>query len=221
MPFRGVSQPTRTQLCYTLNCREILHTSRVLSVRNQRSLDSPTLPYEPAVYWHGRSQGSGDVHHKVGIYSFSYESSPSRYTYGKVVRLALSCIDFPYQTPIVSLASTQSTLLSHQVYLTDRIDNRLRDPMPHMKCVCFLQPSEASLEAVCAELRDPKYGEYYLCQCVGSFGKPIFELTFVDRPDFSNVLSKSSIERLAEVDEFEVVREVQVLQLFAPCSEYS
>ncbi|KAF8555720.1 Sec1-like protein [Imleria badia] len=94
-----------------------------------------------------------------------------------------------HTTPIVSLASTQSTLLSHQVYLTDRIDNRLRNPMPHMKCVCFLQPSEGSIEAVCAELHEPKYGEYYLY--------------------FSNVLSKSLIERLAEVDEFEVVREVQ------------
>lgn len=52
--------------------------------------------------------------------------------------------------------------------------------MPHMKCVCFLQPSEESLEAVCAELREPKYGEYYLCQCVDSFGMPISELTFVD-----------------------------------------
>jgi hypothetical protein len=70
------------------------------------------------------------------------------------------------QTPIVSLASTQSTLLSHQVYLTDRIDNQKRDRMPHMKCVCFLQSSESSLEALEAELREPKYGEYYLCQWV-------------------------------------------------------
>lgn len=30
------------------------------------------------------------------------------------------------------------------------------------------------------------------------------------RADFSNILSKSGIERLAEVDEYEVVREVQV-----------
>jgi hypothetical protein len=29
-------------------------------------------------------------------------------------------------------------------------------------------------------------------------------------PDFSNILSKSAIERLAEADEYEVVREVQV-----------
>ncbi|KAJ7212004.1 Sec1 family-domain-containing protein [Mycena pura] len=94
-----------------------------------------------------------------------------------------------HTTPIVSLASTQSTLLSHQVYLTDRIDNKKRDRMPHMKCVCFLQSNDDSLEALQIELREPKYGEYYLY--------------------FSNVLTKSVIERLAEVDEYEVVREVQ------------
>jgi len=69
-----------------------------------------------------------------------------------------------HTTPIVSLASTQSTLLSHQVYLTDRIDNKKRDRMPHMKCVCFLQSSDDSLAALQIELSEPKYGEYYLCQ---------------------------------------------------------
>lgn len=37
--------------------------------------------------------------------------------------------------------------------------------MAHMKCVCFLHPSEDSLEALEAELKEPKYGEYYLCEC--------------------------------------------------------
>ncbi|KAI9059274.1 Sec1-like protein [Trametes sanguinea] len=94
-----------------------------------------------------------------------------------------------HTTPIVSLSATQSTLLSHQVYLTDKIDNKKRERMAHMKCICFLQPSEESFEALEAELREPKYGEYYLY--------------------FSNILSKTAIERLADVDEFEVVREVQ------------
>ncbi|KAJ3865281.1 Sec1 family-domain-containing protein [Lentinula novae-zelandiae] len=94
-----------------------------------------------------------------------------------------------HTTPIVSLASTQSTLLSHQVYLADRIDNQKRDRMPHLKCVCFLQSSDDSLDALQIELKEPKYGEYYLY--------------------FSNILSKSVIERLAEADEYEVVREVQ------------
>ncbi|KAI0055585.1 Sec1-like protein [Artomyces pyxidatus] len=94
-----------------------------------------------------------------------------------------------HTTPIVSLASTQSTLLSHQVYLTDRIDNKKRDRMAHMKCVCFLRNSEESLGALEAELKEPKYGEYYLY--------------------FSNILSKTAIERLADADEYEAVREVQ------------
>lgn len=94
-----------------------------------------------------------------------------------------------HTTPIVSLSSTQSMLLSHQIYLTDRIDNNKRDRMPHMKCVCFLQSSEHSLVALETELREPKYGEYYLY--------------------FSNILSKPAIERLAEADEYEVVKEVQ------------
>ncbi|KAI0050351.1 Sec1-like protein [Auriscalpium vulgare] len=94
-----------------------------------------------------------------------------------------------HTTPIVSLASTQSTLLSHQVYLTDRIDNKKRDRMPHMKCVCFLKNSEESLGALEEELKEPKYGEYYLY--------------------FSNILSKTAIERLADADEYESVREVQ------------
>ena len=38
--------------------------------------------------------------------------------------------------------------------------------MTHMKCVCFLQNSEDSLEALEEELKEPKYGEYYLCQSV-------------------------------------------------------
>ncbi|KAG8691883.1 vacuolar protein sorting-associated protein 45 [Ceratobasidium sp. 423] len=94
-----------------------------------------------------------------------------------------------HTTPIVSLSTTQSNLLSKQVYLTDSITNRKRDRMVHMKCVCFLRPSESSLEALGEELKEPKYGEYYLY--------------------FSNTLSKIAIERLAEQDEYEVVKEVQ------------
>ena len=39
-----------------------------------------------------------------------------------------------------------------------------------MKCVCFLQNSEDSLEALEEELKEPKYGEYYLCQSVNLSG---------------------------------------------------
>ncbi|ORY76290.1 Sec1-like protein [Leucosporidium creatinivorum] len=117
-------------------------------------------------------------------------------------------------TPILSLASTQSTLLSHEVYLTDRIDNPSRslpasalnagpsngaayppssskgiERLPHLKCICLLRPTEESIEACERELREGRYGGYWLY--------------------FTNVLKKSQIERLAEADEHELVREVQ------------
>ena len=42
---------------------------------------------------------------------------------------------------------------------------------------------------------------------------PLYGLTHTMLLDFSNVLSKSAIERLAQVDDYEVVREVQVRNL--------
>ncbi|KAJ2793073.1 vacuolar protein sorting-associated protein 45, partial [Coemansia helicoidea] len=91
-------------------------------------------------------------------------------------------------TPIISLVSTQSHLLSKEVYLVDRLDNAQRDRMQHLKCVCFLRPTDASIQALVDELRAPKYGDYYIY--------------------FSNILKKSMIELLAENDESEVVREI-------------
>ncbi|KAL9932469.1 hypothetical protein V8E36_008586 [Tilletia maclaganii] len=92
-------------------------------------------------------------------------------------------------TPIISTAFTQSALLSHEVYLTDRIDNTSRDRMRHLKGCCLLRPSADSINALVEELRMPKYASYYLY--------------------FTNILKKSDIERLAEADEHEVVKEVQ------------
>lgn len=91
--------------------------------------------------------------------------------------------------PIVSTAATQSTLLNHEVYLIDRLDNANREKMRHLRCYCFVRPSADSIQLLVEELRDPKYGEYNLF--------------------FSNVVKKSSMERLAEADDHEVVKRVQ------------
>ncbi|KAL1992919.1 hypothetical protein VTN49DRAFT_3675 [Thermomyces lanuginosus] len=90
---------------------------------------------------------------------------------------------------IVSTAVTQSALLNHEVYLVDRLDNQAREKMRHLRCLCFVRPSPDSIQFLIDELRDPKYGEYYLY--------------------FSNIIRKSSLERLAEADDHEVVRAVQ------------
>lgn len=101
------------------------------------------------------------------------------------------CILTPYpKTPIISMTSTTSALLSHEVYLTDSLHNTARERMPHLKCICFVRPTPESLRVLEEELRNPRYSGYWLY--------------------FSNVLKKSAIERLAEADEGELVREVQV-----------
>ncbi|PBP16315.1 vacuolar protein sorting-associated protein 45 [Diplocarpon rosae] len=94
---------------------------------------------------------------------------------------------------IVSTAITQSALLNHEVYLIDRLDNQNREKMRHLRCLCFVRPSADSIQALIDEVREPKYGEYNIY--------------------FSNVVKKSSLERLAEADDHEVVRLVQ--ELFA------
>ncbi|KAK6506946.1 vacuolar protein sorting-associated protein 45 [Arthrobotrys musiformis] len=91
--------------------------------------------------------------------------------------------------PIMSTATSQSTLLQHEVFLIDRLENINREKMRHLKCLCFIRPSPDSIQLLVEELRDPKYSEYMLY--------------------FSNVVKKSSLERLAEADDHEVVRSVQ------------
>ena len=61
--------------------------------------------------------------------------------------------------------------------------------MRHLRCLCFVRPTPDSIQFLIDELREPKYGEYYLY--------------------FSNIVRKSSLERLAEADDREVVRLVQ------------
>jgi tRNA uridine 5-carboxymethylaminomethyl modification enzyme len=90
---------------------------------------------------------------------------------------------------IVSTATTQSSLLNHEVYLIDRLDNANREKMRHLRCLCLVRPSPDSVQLLIDEMRDPRYGEYHLY--------------------FTNVVKKSSLERLAEADDHEVVKLVQ------------
>ncbi|KAK1236838.1 hypothetical protein MKX07_005957 [Trichoderma sp. CBMAI-0711] len=90
---------------------------------------------------------------------------------------------------IVSTTITQSSLLEYEVYLIDRLDNASREKMRHLRCICLVRPSPETIQLLIDELRDPKYGEYYLF--------------------FTNVAKKSALERLAEADDHEVVKVVQ------------
>ncbi|TQS33492.1 hypothetical protein Golomagni_06160, partial [Golovinomyces magnicellulatus] len=90
---------------------------------------------------------------------------------------------------IVSTAISQSTLLNHEVYLIDRLDNAGREKMRHLRCLCLVRPSPETIQLLIDELREPKYGEYHIY--------------------FTNIAKKSSLERLAEADDHEIVKVVQ------------
>lgn len=96
-------------------------------------------------------------------------------------------------TSIISLCTTQSVLLKHEIYLIDQIDNPQREKMRHLKCLVFIRPTSSSIEMLIEELRNPKYASYELY--------------------FSNVVKKSQLERLAESDDYEIVTKVQ--EMFA------
>ncbi|CAG0902418.1 unnamed protein product [Darwinula stevensoni] len=93
-------------------------------------------------------------------------------------------------TSIVSTVFAQSEILQREVFLFERLDGPARrEAMRHLKCITFIRPTKENVELLCQELRNPKYGFYYI--------------------SFSNIVSKEDIKTLAFADEQEVVREVQ------------
>lgn len=129
-----------------------------------------------------------DVVQAVGNYVSRIISPGDGSSSGQTAKMKVLLLDRD-TVPIVSTAVTQSTLLNHEVYLIDRLDNPNREKMRHLRCLCLVRPSADSIQLLVDELREPKYGEYHLY--------------------FTNVVKKSSLERLAEADDHEVVRLVQ------------
>jgi len=129
-----------------------------------------------------------DIFQAVSGYITKMVSAGDSATGGPSAKMKILLLDRD-TVPIVSTAITQSTLLSHEVFLIDRLDNANREKMRHLRCFCFVRPSPDSIQFLIDELREPRYGEYYLY--------------------FSNVVKKSALERLAEADDHEVVKAVQ------------
>lgn len=72
---------------------------------------------------------------------------------------------FMFQTSIVSMVYSQSEILQKEVYLFERIDSQSkRDNMKYMKCIVFLRPTSENIALLCRELRNPKFGVYYICK---------------------------------------------------------
>lgn len=104
-------------------------------------------------------------------------------------------------TSTISMCATQSDLLNNEIYLVETLENDQRDIMRHLKCLVYVKPTERTIDGLIKELRNPKYGEYHIF--------------------FSNIVSKSQLEQLAEADDLEVVVKVEeIFQDYQILNEY-
>ncbi|SCU99230.1 LANO_0F01200g1_1 [Lachancea nothofagi CBS 11611] len=94
-----------------------------------------------------------------------------------------------HTTGPISMCTTQTELLEHEIYLIDTLENENRDVMRHLKCLVYAKPTDESIELLVKELANPKYGEYQIF--------------------FNNTVTKTQLERLAECDDLELVSKVE------------
>jgi vacuolar protein sorting-associated protein 45 len=89
---------------------------------------------------------------------------------------------------MVSLVLSQSEILNEEVYLFEKITQPKREAMTHLQAICFFRPTKKTLESLKLELRNPKYGAYYIF--------------------FTNTVPEDYLKEIAFADEIEVIKEV-------------
>ena len=98
-------------------------------------------------------------------------------------------------TPILSINCSQTTLLDNEIYLVENLNSlstfsnlNNRETMRQLRCIVYISNSDASVDNLCKELHNPKYGEYQIF--------------------FNNSVSKIQMEKLATNDHYEVITSV-------------
>lgn len=111
-----------------------------------------------------------------------------------------------FTTQIVSCVTSQSEILSKDIFLVSRLDSNSQNPnlegighhdldlyeekkTGHLKAVCFLRPTEINAGLLVKELTRPRFAEYHIY--------------------FSGVLTSGLLRLIAESDEHEIVKTVQ------------
>ncbi|GMG21529.1 unnamed protein product [Ambrosiozyma monospora] len=89
---------------------------------------------------------------------------------------------------IISMFTTQSELLKNEIYLIDKLNNKNRDKLRNLKCICFLKPNDTSVTNLSIEIGSPNYLSYEIY--------------------FNNIVSNTRLERIAEADDFEMITQV-------------
>lgn len=108
-----------------------------------------------------------------------------------------------FTTGVISAGYTTSDMLLREVYLFEYIDTIFESPerLNHMKCIVILRPTRENIERLCSELKRPHYRTYHIY--------------------FTCRLGTSTIEKIAEADETEVVRCIHEIPIdFQPITPF-
>ncbi|KAL9645644.1 hypothetical protein ABK040_003377 [Willaertia magna] len=89
---------------------------------------------------------------------------------------------------IVSVVTPFSSIMQRGVFLVDLLSNENRQPLPQMRAIVFVRPTNDNAMKLKAELLNPKYQAY-----------SVF---------YSNVVSQSVLEKVASCDKTELVKHV-------------
>lgn len=95
-------------------------------------------------------------------------------------------------TQIVSCVYSQTEILANEVYLVARLDDNKQHNLQsqsHLKAVCLVRPTEASVGVLVKELQSPRFAAYHIF--------------------FTGILSSGLLRLLAENDVSERVQQVQ------------
>lgn len=99
---------------------------------------------------------------------------------------------------------SQSRLFEHDVFLVDYLDNEDRQEQMNLNCVCLLRPTSRNIELMAEEIHKSKYQSYHLST---NFFAVMDLVTILV---FTNSVRHVHLERIAEADEHEVIKDFQV-----------
>lgn len=108
-----------------------------------------------------------------------------------------------FTSSVVGSAYAKSEMLLREVYLFEYIDTifESNERLNQVKCIVLLRPTKINVELLCRELSRPHYRTYHIY--------------------FTNRLGTTTIEKLAEADETDVVRCIKELPLdFQPITPF-
>lgn len=92
---------------------------------------------------------------------------------------------------IVSIVYAQSEMQEKEVFLFELLENFTpkTESAKFVKCIAFIRPTEKNLNYLMRELKHPRFSQYFLY--------------------FNNIISKTDIKAIADVDENELIKDVQ------------